>query len=44
MVIVHTEIYARMLQEMRTTPTIYYRLYYDLSQEDRYKQEKEDKQ
>jgi hypothetical protein len=44
MVVVRTEIYARMLQEMRTTSTIYYRLHYDLSQEDRNKQEIEDKQ
>lgn len=44
MVVVHTEIYARMLQEIRTTSTIYYRLHYELKQENRYKHKIEDKQ
>jgi hypothetical protein len=40
----HTEIYAWMIQEIRKTFIIYYRLHYELSQEDRSKQEIEDKQ
>ena len=44
MAVVHTEIYAWMLEEIRTTSIIYYLLHYELSQEDLYKQEIEDKQ
>jgi hypothetical protein len=43
MAVVHTEIYHEF-QEIRANSIIYYRLHCELSREDRFKQEIEDKQ